>query len=113
VSAEGAPITPSVVQLGDAAPRRWRNGGGVTRELPAWPSPQEWRVRVSVADVEREGPFSSFPGVDRWFAVIDGAGVAAGSLIWFDSAPAVLVLEATADTPSGWRLTAMPREGSP
>jgi environmental stress-induced protein Ves len=32
-------------------------------------------VRVSVADVSANGPFSRFPGVQRWFAVLDGAGV--------------------------------------
>jgi environmental stress-induced protein Ves len=32
-------------------------------------------MRVSVADVATDGPFSIFTGVDRWFAVLDGAGV--------------------------------------
>lgn len=53
----------------------WRNGGGVTRELLAWPDADEWRVRMSVAEVARDGPFSRFDGVRRWFAVLDGAGV--------------------------------------
>jgi len=59
----------------DVAPQRWRNGGGVTRELLAWPKPAAWRVRISVAEVESDGPFSSFPGVERWFVVLDGHGV--------------------------------------
>ncbi len=29
----------------------------------------------SVADVDVNGPFSRFPGVQRWFAVLEGAGV--------------------------------------
>jgi hypothetical protein len=57
------------------APQPWRNGGGVTRELLAWPAADDWRVRVSVADIESDGRFSSFPGVQRWFAVLQGAGV--------------------------------------
>ena len=61
--------------LADAAPQRWRNGGGHTRELLAWPRADAWRLRVSVAEVEADGPFSSFPGVERWFAVLDGNGV--------------------------------------
>lgn len=61
--------------LADTPPRRWRNGGGVTRELLAWPHAEGWRVRVSVADVDVDGPFSAFPGVRRWFAVVEGAGV--------------------------------------
>jgi environmental stress-induced protein Ves len=56
-----------------AAP--WRNGGGVTRELLAWPDIESWRVRVSVADIDRDGPFSNFPGVRRYFAVLSGQGV--------------------------------------
>ena len=69
------------VRLADISPQAWRNGGGTTRELLLWPpttSPaatQDWGVRVSVADIVRDGPFSSFPGVDRWFAVVEGAGV--------------------------------------
>jgi hypothetical protein len=53
----------------------WRNGAGATRELLAWPAAGDWQVRISVADVERDAPFSSFPGVRRWFAVLKGAGV--------------------------------------
>lgn len=68
-------MTTRLVHLADTPPRRWRNGGGVTRELLAWPRADGWRVRVSVADVDADGPFSAFPGVQRWFAVLDGAGV--------------------------------------
>ncbi|QJW85849.1 HutD family protein [Ramlibacter terrae] len=53
----------------------WRNGGGSTRELLAWPGPADWRVRMSVADVESDGPFSAFPGIERWFCVLEGEGV--------------------------------------
>ena len=57
-------------------PQPWRNGGGRTRELLAWPSAQDWALRISLADIEAGGPFSAFAGVQRWFAVITGAGVA-------------------------------------
>jgi environmental stress-induced protein Ves len=53
----------------------WSNGGGRTRELLSWPSTQEWALRVSLADIERDGPFSAFAGVERWFAVVEGDGV--------------------------------------
>lgn len=60
----------------DAVPATpWRNGGGVTRELFAWPSAAAWQLRISVADIDAHGPFSNFPGVDRWFAVVQGHGV--------------------------------------
>lgn len=58
-----------------APPQRWRNGGGTTRELLAWPSAHDWRVRLSVADVETAGPFSRYEGIERWFAALEGSGV--------------------------------------
>jgi hypothetical protein len=64
-----------LVRVEAVPPQRWRNGGGFTRELLAWPTAEAWRVRVSVADVGADGPFSSFPAVERWFAVLDGNGV--------------------------------------
>ncbi len=54
----------------------WRNGGGQTRELFTWPGGDApWQLRISVADIDADGPFSAFEGVDRWFAVLQGAGV--------------------------------------
>ena len=63
------------VALADArrAAAPWRNGGGVTRELLRLAArPATGSVRVSVADIEADGPFSPFPGVERWFAVLRG-----------------------------------------
>lgn len=56
-------------------PQRWRNGAGFTRELLTWPGAADWQLRISVADIDVDAPFSAFPGMDRWFAVIAGAGV--------------------------------------
>jgi environmental stress-induced protein Ves len=67
--------SPRIVQLENVPRQRWRNGGGWTRELLAWPGRDDWRVRISVADIASDGPFSSFPGVQRFFAVLEGAGV--------------------------------------
>jgi uncharacterized protein len=64
-----------VIRLDRVAPQPWRNGGGSTRELLAWPSAADWALRISVAEIARDGPFSAFPGVERWFAVIQGDGV--------------------------------------
>jgi len=69
-------MTLNIVHADDVPPQAWRNGGGTTRELLCWPSTLDWALRVSVADITRDGPFSSFPGIERWFAVIEGAGVA-------------------------------------
>lgn len=64
-----------VIHVDKVVPQPWRNGGGLTRELWAWPSAEGWWVRVSVADIEKDGPFSAFPGVDRWLASVEGAGM--------------------------------------
>ena len=67
-----------LVAVADAAPVPWKNGGGVTRELlrlPADAGADDWVVRISVADIDADGPFSPFPGIARWFAVLSGAGV--------------------------------------
>ena len=75
------------VSLADVPEMPWRNGGGVTQELLAWPQAAaaadtakpadlaEWQMRISVARIERNGPFSAYPGVERWFAVVGGEGV--------------------------------------
>ena len=54
-------------------PQRWRNGAGFTRELLAWPSAGDWQLRISVADIDADAGFSVFPGVERWFSVVEGA----------------------------------------
>ena len=64
--------------LADIAPQPWKNGGGITRDLLAWPSAADWQLRISVAEVARSGPFSAYPGVERHFAVVQGAGVVLG-----------------------------------
>jgi environmental stress-induced protein Ves len=56
-------------------PQAWHNGGGQTRELLRWPADGPWRLRISLADIAADGPFSGFEGVTRWFAVLSGAGV--------------------------------------
>ena len=68
-------MTYSIVDLSVINNQEWKNKGGSTRELLAWPSPADWTVRLSVATVDRSGPFSIFAGVTRWFAVLSGAGV--------------------------------------
>ena len=67
---------PALIHARHVPPQRWRNGGGTTRELITWPAgAQHWQLRISLAQIEQDGPFSAFPGVERWFTVIAGAGV--------------------------------------
>ena len=54
----------------------WKNGGGLTREIlkvPADAAEFDWRL--SLATIERPGPFSSFEGYDRTLVLVRGAGV--------------------------------------
>lgn len=71
----GVPTGLRLIGAESVAPQAWRNGGGQTRELLAWPAGADWRVRISRADIEADGPFSAFPQVERWFTVLQGAGV--------------------------------------
>ena len=86
-------MTLRQVPLADCAREPWRNGGGETRELLRWPAAlpsdgvpvplpgigaDDWLIRVSVAEIARDGPFSAYPGIERWFAVLHGSGVRLG-----------------------------------
>ena len=51
------------------------NGGGITREIAAWPpgaTLEKFDWRVSMAEVRNAGPFSRFPGVDRVLTIVEG-----------------------------------------
>lgn len=60
----------------DALRVRWRNDGGWTREITREPSTGEsFDWRVSIAEVEVDGPFSAFDGCDRVLVLLEGAGM--------------------------------------
>ncbi|HEU4775513.1 MAG TPA: HutD family protein [Telluria sp.] len=59
-------------------PAPWKNGGGSTTEIAIAPPGAaldafEWRI--SLATIAASGPFSTFPGIDRTLALVDGPGV--------------------------------------
>jgi environmental stress-induced protein Ves len=64
-----------LLRAADRVAMPWKNGGGVTREVCAVPEDGgfEFDWRLSIAEVRSGGPFSSFPGVDRKLAVIEGS----------------------------------------
>ena len=68
-------MSVTIICASTVAAQAWRNGGGLTRELLAWPAASAWQVRVSLAQVHTDGPFSAYPEVGRYFAVVAGAGV--------------------------------------
>ncbi len=64
-----------VVAAADVEPRPWLNGGGTARDLLMWPSADDWRVCIGVAEIETDGPFSNYPKVQRVFAIVGGGAV--------------------------------------
>jgi uncharacterized protein len=56
----------------------WKNGGGETIEIAVAPdnaSIETFDWRISRALIRSNGPFSSFPGVDRTIVAIEGEGI--------------------------------------
>jgi environmental stress-induced protein Ves len=71
----------------DYVRQRWRNGLGWTTELALGGDGDDFDWRVSIAEIEGDGPFSTFPHCDRHIALVDGNGMR----LEFDSAmPALL-----------------------
>jgi environmental stress-induced protein Ves len=54
---------------------RWRNGLGWTREILRVPDNDAWQVRLSIAEIEQDAAFSSFPGIDRELVLLRGEGL--------------------------------------
>jgi environmental stress-induced protein Ves len=65
-----------IVHAADAAVMPWRNGGGSTREYVREPlDGDDFDWRLSVAEVAADGPFSTFPGLDRILVLLSGNGM--------------------------------------
>ncbi|MEI2299478.1 HutD/Ves family protein [Ensifer sp. MJa1] len=72
----------------------WKNGGGETVEIAVFPeeaSLADFDWRVSMATVASDGPFSSFPGIDRTLSILKGSGM---RLAIEGREPAVMTAEA-------------------
>jgi environmental stress-induced protein Ves len=57
-----------LLRAGERQALPWKNGGGVTREVIAHPPGSDLRHfdwRVSIAEIQGAGAFSSFPGTSR------------------------------------------------
>ena len=66
-------LTPS-----DYRSMPWKNGAGRTTEIAVHPpgtAIDAFAWRISVAEVDRDGPFSRFPGIDRTIVLLEGAGM--------------------------------------
>jgi environmental stress-induced protein Ves len=56
--------------------RPWKNGGGATRDIATSPPGASFDTfdwRLSLAQVDRDGPFSRFDDVDRTLVLLSGA----------------------------------------
>jgi environmental stress-induced protein Ves len=69
-------VSAERIDLRTIAPQPWKNGAGLTREIAfGGPSRANFDWRISLAEVERDAPFSAFPGIDRCIALWRGAGM--------------------------------------
>jgi hypothetical protein len=65
-----------IIRQTDFTVTPWKNGGGVTREalrVPASGDPFLWRV--SIAQIDKSGPFSDFAAYNRTMVLLRGSGV--------------------------------------
>lgn len=53
----------------------WKNGRGQTTELLAWPRPEAYEWRLSMAPVNEDGAFSDFAGFQRTLILLRGNGL--------------------------------------
>lgn len=58
----------------------WKNGQGVTSQIDIFPKEatfpsKDFHWRLSSARVQSSGPFSQFPGCDRYLSVLQGEGL--------------------------------------
>ncbi|MCP3817288.1 HutD family protein [Streptomyces sp. A3M-1-3] len=74
----GRPLTVRVLRAADRTAVPWKNGGGVTRGIAAWPEGagmDGFAWRVSLAEVGADGPYSAFPDIERTLTMVEGAGM--------------------------------------
>jgi environmental stress-induced protein Ves len=64
-----------IIRASDYREQPWKNGGGLTREIAVALSGNQVLWRLSLATIERDGPFSEFRGYDRTIVALDGGTV--------------------------------------
>lgn len=85
-----APSAVRILRASDYRRMSWKNGGGETVEIAVYPANaglDDFAWRISMATVASDGPFSSFPGIDRTLSILHGAGM---TLVIGDQAPVTL-----------------------
>ena len=67
-----------IVRWASLTPTSWKNGGGTAVDIAGQPEPgmtEGFDWRVNIATINRSGPFSDFPGIDRDFRLLDGGAL--------------------------------------
>ncbi|MEZ5732971.1 MAG: HutD family protein [Paracoccaceae bacterium] len=64
-----------IVEAKDFLRQPWKNGGGVTHEITKAEADGRLLWRLSMAEVDTDGPFSAFTGLSRILTVIEGDGI--------------------------------------
>ena len=64
-----------VLPVSGYARMRWKNGAGWTSEILRMPDGEDWQWRLSIAEIESDAPFSTFPGVQRELVLLSGNGL--------------------------------------
>lgn len=64
-----------VIPANEYLRERWKNGAGWTRQIVRMPDNEEWDWRLSIAEIEQDAPFSTFPGIDRELLLLRGNGL--------------------------------------
>jgi environmental stress-induced protein Ves len=65
----------SLLRDGTYDRKPWKNGGGITEDVWLFPegaSHDDFDIRLSLAEISQDGPFSSFPGIDRSITLVGG-----------------------------------------
>ena len=69
------PASTRLIPANEYRRERWKNGLGWTREIVRVPDSDAWDWRLSIAEIERDAAFSSFPGIDRELVLLHGNGL--------------------------------------
>lgn len=66
---------PTLLSRNNYKIMKWKNGRGETSEIARFPEKDPFLWRLSMAPVIENGPFSLFPGYDRYLTLVEGKGL--------------------------------------
>ena len=69
------PASSCLIPANEYRRDRWKNGLGWTREILRVPDSDAWDWRLSIAEIEHDAAFSSFPGIERELVLLRGNGL--------------------------------------